>query len=121
MDFDQVARELLRALRGKRSQVMFSRRLGYRTNVAYSWESGRRWPTAAVALGAANRAKVDVPAAVRGFFRSAPPWLERLDPASSEGVAALLRDLRGQTPILDLARRSGRSRYAVARWLSGEA
>ncbi len=121
MDFEAIARQLLRALRGSRSQVAWSRRLGYRTNVAYSWESGRRWPTAALALAAAARAKIDVRAAIRGFYRTPPPWLEHQDPATPEGVAALLRDLRGATPILDLARRSGRSRYAVARWLSGDA
>lgn len=121
MDFEDLAGQLLRALRGARSQVAFSRRLGYRTNVAYAWESGRRWPTAAVALRAAARSRVDVRAALRGFFRAPPPWLDALDPATPEGVAAFLRDLRGQTPVLDLARRSGRSRYAVARWLSGEA
>ena len=41
-----AARQLLRALRGKRSQVAFSRRLGYRGNPIADWEAGRRTPTA---------------------------------------------------------------------------
>ena len=47
LDFERLSRELLVALRGQRSQVQWSRRLGYRSNVAYAWESGRRWPNAA--------------------------------------------------------------------------
>ena len=38
LDFEQIARELLVALRGKRSQTAWSRRLGYKSNVAYAWE-----------------------------------------------------------------------------------
>ena len=55
VDIERIARGLLRELRGRRSQVQWSRRLGYRSNVAYAWESGRRWPTAAETLRAAGR------------------------------------------------------------------
>jgi hypothetical protein len=55
VDFDRIARELMVALRGRRSQVAWSRRLGYRSNVAYAWESGRRSPTGAEMLRAAGR------------------------------------------------------------------
>lgn len=120
-DYEKIAREFLRALRGRRSQAAFSRRLGYRTNVAYVWEAGRAFPTAASALVAARRAGVDVSAALARFFRSPPAWLDSVDPASREGVAMLLDDLRGRTSIVDLARASGKSRFALARWLSGEA
>ncbi|MEO8179779.1 MAG: hypothetical protein ABI895_13170 [Deltaproteobacteria bacterium] len=36
-------------------------------------------------------------------------------------MARLLEDLRGRTSIGDVAERAGRSRFAVARWLKGEA
>jgi transcriptional regulator with XRE-family HTH domain len=121
MHYERLARQLLRALRGKRSQVAFSRRLGFRTNVAYAWESGRRWPTGAMTLRAAERARIDVRAALRRFFASPPGWLDRQSPGTAEAVAALLSDLRGSVPIVDVARRCGRSRYAVARWLTGGA
>ena len=120
MDFEVVARELLVALRGHRSQVAWSRRLGYRSNVAYAWESGNRSPTAAETLRAARRAGVDLPAAMERFYGRAPAWLDGLDVASPEGVARLLDDLRGSTSISDLARRSGLSRYSLSRWLSGQ-
>jgi DNA-binding phage protein len=121
MDFDAIAADLIRALRGRRSQTAFSRRLGYRSNVVYRWEAGRAWPTAASALKAARRVGVDLKAGLRRFHRSDLRWLDRTDPATREGVALMLGDLRGSTPIGELAKRARRSRFAVARWLKGEA
>lgn len=120
MDFDRVARQLLRALRAHRSQVQWSRWLGYDSNVAYAWESGRRQPTAAETLRAAQRAGHDVPGAVEAFYLKRPPWLESHDPVSPEGVAAFLDDLRGQVSVTDLARRAQLSRHRVSRWLGGK-
>lgn len=120
MDFERVGRDLLVALRGRRSQVAWSRRLGYRSNVAYAWESGSRSPTAAETLRAAARAGVDLDAAFTRFYGRPPTWLDGLDPASPEAVARFLEDLRGSTSITDLARTSGLSRYSLSRWLSGQ-
>lgn len=112
----------MRALRGRRSQAAFSRRLGYRTNVAYVWESGRSFPTAANMLAAAARVGIDVPAAISRFYLRTPAWLSGgLEATSRQGVAALLDDLRGRTSLVDLARAAGKSRFAVARWLRGAA
>src|SRR5690606_6604411 len=44
LDFRALSREWVRAMRGPRSQTALSRRLGYRTNVIYRWESGARSP-----------------------------------------------------------------------------
>ena len=120
MDLDLLASELIRALRGRRSQTALSRRLGYRSNVVYTWEAGIRAPTASEALRVAARVGVDLPAAVRRFYRAAPAWLASHEIASPEGVAAWLSDLRGDTPITRLAEHSGLSRWAVARALSGQ-
>ena len=119
MDFDRIARELIRALRGKRSQTAFSRRLGYKSNVAYAWESGKRSPTASEALRAAAKSGVDVRLALRSFYRQEPAWLTAVAPATPQGVAAFLRDLRGDTPLQRVAHGSGLSRFAVGRALSG--
>ncbi len=121
LDFERLARDFLRALRAGRSQTALSRRLGYRTNVVYAWEAGRRWPTASVVLRAARTLRVDVAALLRRFFAMPPAWLSDADPTSPEGVALLLREIRGQVPILELARRTGISRYAIARWLDAQA
>ncbi|HTM44662.1 MAG TPA: DUF4423 domain-containing protein [Polyangiaceae bacterium] len=121
MDYGDVASEFLRALRGKRSQTAFSRRLGYKSNVAYLWEHQRNFPTAAKTLWAAERVGVDVKDALRTFFRAEPEWLAERDPATPEGISCLLRDLKGNLRLLELAERSGLNRFAIARWLRGAA
>jgi transcriptional regulator with XRE-family HTH domain len=121
-DYPRLAREFMRALRAKRSQAAFSKRAGYRTNVAYRWEAGRTFPTAHVALSVAQRAGVDVRAALARFYRVAPDWLIKSgDPASAAGVHALLEDLRAGRQLVQLAAAVGKNRFAVARWVHGEA
>jgi transcriptional regulator with XRE-family HTH domain len=112
-----AASQFLRAVRGKRSQVAFARRLGYRANPITDWENGRRYPTAAEAMRACERVGIDVSAAFARFHTAAPP------PAKSgtTGLCDWLVRARGSTPIGALAERCGRSRFAIARWLSGEA
>ncbi|MGC4086496.1 MAG: DUF4423 domain-containing protein [Polyangiaceae bacterium] len=106
---------------GKRSQPAFSRRLGYKTNVAYTWEAARAFPTAAQTFHAAERVGIDVRDALSRFYRTPPGWLASWEPNSSRGVAELLNDLRGRTSVVELARAAARSRFAVARWLKGSA
>jgi transcriptional regulator with XRE-family HTH domain len=115
---DPVARQLIRALRGRRSQLAFSRRLGYRSNVAADWEQGRRFPTGAEMLRAAQVVGVDVVAVLTAFNDAAAPrYVAGLDP--DHAVASWLEGLRGRTSIQALSERTGRSRHAVGRWLSG--
>lgn len=45
IDFDEVTAQFVKKLRGTQSQRTLSRRLGYKSNVVYHWESGRRSPT----------------------------------------------------------------------------
>jgi transcriptional regulator with XRE-family HTH domain len=121
MDYEQLAAELLRGLRGKRSQQALCRRLGSKSNVVHQWERGHSFPTASRALQVAARVGVDVPTAFREFYRTAPRWLDELDPTSPAGVAAFLADLRGSTSVVELSRYSGKSRFSIARFLSGDA
>ena len=111
-----MTRQLLRAIRGKRSQVAFSRRLGYRGNPVADWEAGRREPTAAGLLTGCERSGIDVPAA---FARFHPPTAEALGDGDDAGVARWLSAVRGNTPIGDIAARASLSRYQVSRFLSG--
>ncbi|MEQ1501372.1 MAG: helix-turn-helix transcriptional regulator [Myxococcota bacterium] len=115
---DEVAEQLLRALRGSRSQVAFSRRLGYRSNVAAKWESGRRFPTIGEVLRACERSGIDATAALARFH---PPAAVELDPAAPDAMGRWLRALAGSASAADLARRSGLSRHQVGRLLRGEA
>jgi hypothetical protein len=121
MDYEGLSADLVRALRGSRSQAAFSRRLRYRSNVVRSWEAGRRWPTAARFFTACTRAGIEPRAALQRFYAAPPGWLAQADLEQASAVARLLDDLRGGSSLMDVARRAERSRFAVARWLSGRA
>jgi transcriptional regulator with XRE-family HTH domain len=118
MDCGALAVELIRALRKGRSRADFSRRVGYRSNVAHRWETQRSWPTAAVYLKL-HRRITGAGEPFSRFFQRTPSWLDSCAPDSPEAVAAFLRQLKGHTPISALATRSGFSRYQLSRWLSG--
>jgi transcriptional regulator with XRE-family HTH domain len=115
-DWTRVASQVLRALRGKRSQIGFSRRLGYRSNVACDWEASRRFPTAAEALRAARRIGRDVHGAFAAFQ---PACASALGEAPPYQVHTWLRELAGSMAVAELAARSGISRFAIARWREG--
>jgi hypothetical protein len=116
LDFGPAARQMMRALRGKRSQLAFARRLGYRGNQIADCEAGRRAPTARRMLKACAAAGVDVRAALAGFHAAEPP-----DPEDVHSLAAWLERLRGKTSTAALASQSGYSRHQLGRWLSAHA
>lgn len=113
----EAASQFVRAIRGSRSQIAFARRLGYRANPITDWENGRRYPTAAEAMRACERVGIDVSAAFARFHPAKPPPPK----SGTQGLCDWLVLARGSTPIGALADRCGRSRFAVARWLSGDA
>jgi len=119
VDYEILAQQLLRTLRGKRSQVQWSRRLGYQSNVAYAWESGRRFPTASEAMRAMQRTGIDPGSCLERFFTTPPPWLLEADLADPADLVRLMHELRGQISVSQLARRSELSRHQVSRWLGG--
>jgi len=116
---ERLARELVFALRGRRSQPWLSRRLGLKSNLVYRWEAGRAWPSATQFFAIARVA--GVPSAKR-----LEDWLGRatglgsVDLESTEGVRALLERLAGPLGIGAVAERMERSRFVVSRWLSGQ-
>jgi hypothetical protein len=88
--------------------------------VAQRWETKDAWPTAGDFLRIAARQRIGVRAKLREFFRRDPGWLEST-PVGDQLASAILRELRGRTPIGTLAQRTGHNRFSVARWLSGGA
>lgn len=121
IDVRLLSRQWLRALRGKRSQVALSRRLRYQTNIAYRWEAGHCFPTAARTFELMSRLGKDVERALQNFVHLETTWAHPHTATSREGVARLLRSLNGQTPVTALAKRAGVSRYRAMRWLKGTA
>jgi transcriptional regulator with XRE-family HTH domain len=107
-------------LRGRRTQRAYSRLLGCRSNAPYTWESGRRFPSAERFFDIATRSGVDVPRALTGFFRTRPAWLREGQAVDRDLVVDLLSELRGQRTLVELARATGLSRFRLARWFAGE-
>lgn len=108
-----AAQQLIRALRGARSQEAASRRLGFRSNVLADWERGRRAPSL-------SRLPIIVDRLGRGFATS----LAEFDPDSPTafaqgGIEGWLRQLKGTRSAADIARTCGRSEHQVGRWLRG--
>jgi transcriptional regulator with XRE-family HTH domain len=121
MDYELLSQQLIRALRGRRSQVALSRRLRYDSNVLYTWESGRRAPTAAIFFSLAQKVGIDVAKALGTFLGDVPDTLARRDWSDPATSAAFLAQLREGTTTVELARRMNTNRVSVARWLKGEA
>lgn len=114
--FQAIAREFLRSLRGKRSQRAFSRRLGFASNVAAEWESGRRIPMVTTVLRACRQLRGD-PLGALAQFRA--PTTGPVHDLGVSDIAAWLEAQRTREPIASLSARAGLSRYQVARFLSG--
>lgn len=121
LDYRQIASELVRALRGNRSQTALSRRLGYKTNVVYLWEARKGAPTGAGFFQLATKVGIDPAEALTTFYRTRPGWIDHSPLTTRDGPAALLDDLKGSRTLVETARALRCSRYALARWLSGEA
>lgn len=113
---ETLACELVRALRGRRSQTALSRRLGYRSNVVYLWESGRRAPSASELFRIVARTGGDPRRVLEGF----PVDVSDLDLTQPHGVGALLGRLRGTAKAAEVARRCAVSRTVASRWLNGK-
>jgi len=111
----------MRALRGRRSQSDFSRRLGYTSNVAYTWEAGRAWPSASRFFQIVESTGRSAVAVVATFHQHTPAGLVESSPVTKLGVASLLRDLRGHRTVNEVARVFGCKRHCVSRWFRGVA
>jgi transcriptional regulator with XRE-family HTH domain len=115
---EQLSRELMRALRGSMSQRVYSRVLGFTSNVAYSWETGRRFPEASVFMRAAARRVAGFEAGLHGALSlSVGSGSARL--GTPRGVHKLVLELARETPKGELAKNLGVDRTTLSRWLAG--
>lgn len=119
-DWRAVAREVLWCLRAERSQREFASLLGYRSNTASAWETGRASPTAERMLAICDRLGIDVLWVLNDFAPACGCKLEGMA-ASALSLGPWLDALRGEAPQNELAKACGFSRHQVARWLRGAA
>ena len=119
MDHGRIVAELIRALRGRRSQPALSRRLGYGGNPVYSWENERRRPVASDLFRIAKRCGRNVSEELASFVGS--PALTGADVTTSGGVSQLVNTLVAGRRVNEVARAIRKDRTTLARWLSGNA
>lgn len=115
---DLAAAQLLRSLRGTRSQVAWARRLGYRGNPITDWERARNFPTAEETLRVAARAGIDVEAAFGQFDPKVPLHRQTTDTFE---LADWLRRSCATKRVTSLALEMDAARSSVSRWLAGKA
>jgi len=115
----------MRAVRADRSQIAFSRRVGCSSNVAAEWESGRRVPSAAMALSCCARVGIDVPAALARFHTATAALIQvrgkgKRAQIDARGVAEWLAAHRGRTRATEIAARSELSTFRLSRIFNGK-
>lgn len=115
--WETISSQLVRALRGRRSQRAFAKQLKFKGNPIANWEAGRRFPSAADFFRMLARTGIDVEAVLRTFDKNS---YAQAAPYDQEALARWLNILRGATKLDDVARRCGRSRFAVSRWLGNK-
>jgi transcriptional regulator with XRE-family HTH domain len=116
---EALARELVRALRGKRSQPALCRRIGLRSNLVYRWEAGRAWPTASQFFRIGRVVGIPIKERLELVLGSTTK-VRPLELETLAGTSVLLRTLAGSRRVSELAARLDRSRFIVSRWLSGK-
>lgn len=115
----QISRELMRALRGERSQTALSRQLGFRSNVAYAWEHGRRYPEMSFVLRSAVSRRPALRGDLARFFGLPEEAFEGRRVHAPRTVTLLVQHLVGSTPKIRLAKRLGVDRTTLGRWVTG--
>jgi transcriptional regulator with XRE-family HTH domain len=108
---------MVRALRGRRSQTVVSKGLGYKTNATYRWERAERQPRASDFFRLAGDTGIDVPAVLARFAPGSDTLPKRLD---ASAIGRWLQNLTAEHTTLDLARTLDRNRNTVSRWLEGK-
>jgi len=109
--YREIRMELIKAIRGKRTQGQVSRKLGFRANQVYRWEAGVQsvgWKEFAVFCRICD---VDLRAACRDLLKFEG------NPARSRELAA---HFVGSAKISQFSVKMGLSRFKVTRWLSGQ-
>jgi hypothetical protein len=117
MDYEQLACELVRALRGARSQSWLSHRLRLKSNLVYRWEAGRAWPTALRVFQICHTLRMPVAERLPTFLAQ-PVSFGQLH--TGDGLIRFLQHLAEPLNVSDIAARTGHSRFVISRWLCGK-
>lgn len=110
--YRELEKELLTAMRGKRTQGALSRRLGYSYNQVYRWEAGVKRLKWKDLCAVAKATKADLPLALE----KSVAFL-----GDHRRADEILKHLIGNRSAVEVATRLGFTRYALMDWRSGKA
>lgn len=120
VDYDQVAREVVHALRGRQTTAAVSMRLGYASDVARRWENGERRPYCDDVFRLCHLKGIDVRAALVHDYPSAEAALDGLEPDDPAFSVAAVQALLAPVELSGVAQRAGMSRQTLGRLARGE-
>lgn len=112
MNCNTIARELVKAVRRDKAQVLLSRRLGFRGNQLRRWESGDRQIGWDDFTRLCELCDAPLAASLRQVLR--------IPEAEHDGKSLVARLIGGASQS-QISRVTGLSRYTILRWLQGKA
>lgn len=118
-DYETMASELVRAIRGNRTQRSLGRKAGFTSNVLYSWEAGRSSPAASVFFRLAAIGRAGIFERINRFAATHVRTVDAHQLPTPDGVSKFMRELAADEPIAALARDVDSDRTTVTRWLDG--
>lgn len=110
MDYAAIQGDLLRVLRGKRTQKQISEKMGFDFNQSYRWESGRTSMSWAHFLEYCQVCHARLPAHLKSAFSFAQ------DPSET---GALVRHFVAGRAQKEISEEMGISRSSLSRWMTG--
>lgn len=109
-DYLRLQTDLVRILRGKRSQAQLSRLLGYGYNQVHFWESGKTKLGWVDFARLCQKTRAPLSAALREVLSYYDSPLK---------VPGLVKHVMGENRVLEYARTTGISRFKLSRWIYG--
>lgn len=115
MDYARLASQLVRELRGPRTQREVSEALGYRSNVVSAWETGRDIPPLQTFFRFLLVCGQE-PLTLLSSFRELPA---DFDHSCRRDIGRFIEGLRGSRSLVDIASEVRMDRYLLSRVISG--
>lgn len=116
VNYEKLAGQVVRRVRGTRRQRELCQALGYRSNVISSWETGRDIPQVQTFFRLLMATGRD-PQALFSSFRRVP---EGFDARRQVDVGRFLNQLRGNRSLVELASEVRMDRYLLSRTMKGQ-
>jgi transcriptional regulator with XRE-family HTH domain len=114
--YPQIAQEILKRIRGSRTQIETSRILGFHYNQYHKWESGDRQIKWDQFIMVCEAFQVQIEGTLRYMLLYI---LKKFDPANAPDILSQFLKISGRNDLDVLARRLHTHQSSIRRWLNG--